>query len=352
MRVAIGAGGPASPEQWKRSVEFVQEAEKVGVAACWSAEAWGTDAVTPLAYLAGKTDRILLGSGIMQIWSRTPAMTAMTALSMATISDGRFLLGLGTSGPQVVEGLHGQPFAHPIPRMRETIDVIRLAFAGEKIDYSGRHIVLPRVGGQGKALKISQAPNTSIPIYLASLSPMSLELTGEVADGWLGTSFVPSGGSVQIDRIAAGAGRAGRSLADVDISAGGEVAFTDDLAGALADRKKAMAFSLGGMGSRTTNFYNDAFSRQGYADVAEESRRLWYEGRRDDAANIVPDEMILETNMIGTPDMVRERMRAFRDAGITTLRVGAAGSSMSERLDTLGRAMDLVAELNREPARR
>jgi F420-dependent oxidoreductase-like protein len=345
---AIGAGGPGSPEQWKRSVEFVQEAEKLGVAACWSAEAWGTDAVTPLAYLAAKTEKILLGSGIMQIWSRTPVMTAMTALSMASISGNRFILGLGTSGPQVVEGLHGQPFERPMQRMRETIEICKLAFAGERIVHKGELLELPRPGGEGKALKLSQNPNTTIPIYLATLSPKNLELTGELADGWLGTSFVPTKGKVQIDHIAAGAARAGRKLEDVVLSAGGEVNFTDDIEAVLAERKRAMAFSLGGMGSPTTNFYNNAFSRQGYAEVAAASRRLWVEGKRDEAAKVVPDEMILDTNMIGTPEMVRDRMRDFRDAGITMLRVGPAGESMKERLDTIGRATDIAAELNRE----
>ena len=345
MDVAIGAGAPGNPEQWKRSVEFVQEAEKLGVKAAWSAEAWGTDAVTPLAYLAAKTDRILLGSGIMQINSRTPVMTAMTALTMATISDGRFLLGLGTSGPQVVEGLHGQPFARPIERLRETIDIIRMTCAGEKVEYEGKHYVLPRPGGEGKALKLSQPANTSIPIWLATLSPNSMELTGELADGWLGTSFVPTRGAVQIDAIRRGIAKAGRSADAVTLSAGGEVCFTDDLEPLLQDRKKAMAFSLGGMGSRTTNFYNRAFARQGFDDVAAESQRLWFEGKRDEAARIIPDEMVLESNMLGTKDMVRERMQSFRDAGITLLRVGPAGRTTQERLDTLAQAVEMAKEL-------
>lgn len=344
MKVAIGVGGLGSPEQRQSTVEFIQEAERLGVAAVWSAEAWGTDAVTPLAYLAGKTETILLGSGIMQISSRTPVMTAMTAMSLGSMSGGRFLLGLGTSGPQVVEGLHGQSFARPIERLRETIDIIRMVFAGETVVYNGRQHVLPRLGGQGKALRVSQPPQ-NVPIYLATLSPNSLELTGEVADGWVGTSFVPSRGAALIDPIAAGAAKAGRSMKDLELSAGGGVVFTDDVDGVVAGQKRSMAFSLGGMGSRTTNFYNDAYVRQGYEEIAKESQRLWFEGKRDDAARIIPDEMVLETNLIGTEDMVRDRMRAYAKSGITMLRVGASGRTAGDRLETLGRAVDLAREV-------
>ena len=344
MKVAVTIGG----RSWSESADYVREAERLGVSSAWSAEAWGTDAVTPLAWLAAKTDRILLGSGIMQITARAPVMTAQTALTLSELSGGRFLLGLGASGPQVVEGLHGQPFAHPLGRMRETIEVVRLAMSGEKIAYEGRHLRLPRPGGEGKALRLSVRPNSEIPIWLATLSPKMLELTGEMADGWLGTSFVPEGADAFTSHIRRGAERAGRRLDDVDLSQGGDVAFTDDLEPLIATRKRGLAFSLGGMGSPTTNFYNDAYSRQGWADVAAEVRRLWVEGKRDDAVAAVPDDMVLATTMIGTEVMVRDRMRMWRDAGITTLRVYPAGSGLDERVATLGRAMDLVAELNRE----
>ncbi len=282
MKTAISLA--AEGGKWSDLVDFVVEAERLGVDMCWVAEAWGCDAPTPIAYLAAKTERMLLGSGIMQLGVRTPAMTAMTAMTLARVSDGRFLLGLGTSGPQVIEGLHGVPFAHPLGRMRETIEIIRKVFAGEKVTHDGKHFQLPRAGGEGKALRLSQPANTAIPIYLATLSPKLLELTGELADGWLGTSFVPEAAGGSLDYIAHGAAKAGRSLADIDISQGAEVAFGDDVDAMVAARKPGLAFSLGGMGSATTNFYNDAYARQGFAEVAAEVQRLWVDGRRDDAA--------------------------------------------------------------------
>ncbi|MBA3653474.1 MAG: LLM class F420-dependent oxidoreductase [Actinobacteria bacterium] len=336
--IALAAEGGA----WPELVDYVVEAERLGVDICWVAEAWGCDAPTPLAYLAAKTGRILLGSGIMQLGVRTPAMTAMTAMTLARISNGRFLLGLGSSGPQVIEGLHGQPFAHPLGRMRETIEIVRKVFAGEKLTYDGRHFQLPRPGGEGKALRLSQPANPGIPIYLATLSPKMLELTGEMADGWLGTSFVPEAAATSLDHIAKGAAKSGRSLADVDISQGAEVAFGDDVERMVAARKPGLAFSLGGMGSATTNFYNDAYARQGFAGAAEEVQALWVAGRRDDAAAAVPDEMVLATTLLGTDDMVRARLRVWQDAGVTTIRLYPAGRTVAERLATLARAFDLL----------
>jgi F420-dependent oxidoreductase-like protein len=341
MRVAVSLGG----RDWDEVAAYVREAERLGVAVAWSAEAWGSDAVTPLAWLAAQTDRILLGAGIMQISARTPVMTAQTAITLAELSGNRFLLGLGVSGPQVVEGLHNQRFSRPVERMRETIEVIRLALTGERIAYQGRHVRLPLPDGEGKALRLALRPNTAIPIYIASLSPRMLELTGEVADGWLGTSFVPEGADAFLSHIRAGAARAGRSLDAIDISQGGDVAFSDDVERLIAARKPRLAFSLGGMGSATTNFYNNAYSRQGWAEVADEVRGLWVAGRRDDAAAAVPDDMVLATTLIGTEEMVRERMRAWRDAGVTTLRVYPEGEKLPDRVATLEHAMAVAADL-------
>ncbi|MEN8184174.1 MAG: LLM class flavin-dependent oxidoreductase, partial [Myxococcota bacterium] len=224
MQTAIGVGGAASGRgSFERVVEFALEAEKLGVGVAWSAEAWGQDAVAPLAYLAGRTSRMKLGTGIMQISARVPSMTAMTALTLSSISGGRFLLGLGASGPQVVEGLHGRPFAKPLGRMRETIEIVRLALRGEKLAYSGRQHQLPLPGGQGKALRLAVPPDPELPIYLATLSPKGLELTGELADGWLGTSFTPEHAEAHLEHLARGAARGGRSLADLYIGVGGSV---------------------------------------------------------------------------------------------------------------------------------
>jgi F420-dependent oxidoreductase-like protein len=272
----------------------------------------------------------------------------MTALTLSRLSDNRFLLGLGTSGPQVMEGLHGVRFSHPLGRMRETVEIIRRVFAGERISYEGTHFQLPLPGGEGKALRLSQPANPGIPIYLATLSPRMLELTGEVADGWLGTAFVPEGASAFLEPLAAGAAKAGRMLGDLDLSQGAEVAFGDDVAAMAAARKPGLAFTLGGMGTAGTNFYNDAYSRQGFADAASEVQSLWVDGRRDEAAARVPDEMVLATTLIGTEDMVRDRLRAWRDAGVNTARLYPAGATLDERLVTLGRALDLVHEIDKE----
>lgn len=343
MRVAISLSVDRGP--WDECVTYVQEAEHLGVAVCFVAEAWGSDAATPLAYLAAKTERILLASGIFQVGTRSPALTAQTALTLAKVSNNRFILGLGVSGPQVVEGLHGVSFAHPLGRMRETVAIIRQAFVGERIQFEGRHFTLPLPGGEGKALRLSSPPNPDIPIYFATLAPKMLELTGEIADGWIGTSFVPEGADAYLDCLAAGAARAGRTLADLDLSQGGDVAFSDDIESLVATRKPGLAFSLGGMGSATTNFYNDAYSRQGWAEVAADVQRLWVAGKRQEAAERVPDDMVLQTTMIGTETMVRDRMRAWRDAGINTLRLYPAGDTLDERLQTLGRAIDIVNHL-------
>ncbi|MBV9934125.1 MAG: LLM class F420-dependent oxidoreductase [Actinobacteria bacterium] len=342
MRTAITV---TAEGDWPSIVDYVVEAERLGVSVCWTAEAWGTDAVSPLAFLAARTERIHLASGIMQLGARTPALTAMTALTLARVSGNRFILGLGASGPQVMEGLHGVRFAHPLGRMRETIEIVRRAFAGERIAYEGKHFQLPLPDGQGKALRLSQPANPDIPIYLATLSPKMLELTGELADGWVGTSFVPEAAASYLDPIAAGAARGGKTLADIDICQGAEVAFGDDVDAMVERRKPGLAFSLGGMGSATTNFYNDAYSRQGFADVAAEVQQLWVDGKRDEAARRVPDEMVLATTLIGTEAMVRERLRVWRDAGVTTARFYPAGDTLDERLATLARAVEIVADL-------
>ena len=349
MKVSIGIGGAASGgrrDSFQDNVEFVVEAEKLGVDTVWSAEAWGQDAIAPLAYIAARTERIRLGTGIMQISARTPSMTAMTALTMASISGDRFILGLGASGPQVVEGLQGRPFKAPLTRMRETVDIVKLAFAGERIAYQGRYHQLPLPDGEGKALRLAQPGNDRIPIYLATLGPNALKYTGEAADGWLGTSFTPEHADAHLDPIREGAKLAGRSLADIDIQVGGTVAFGD--AEALAEpMKTGLAFTLGAMGSAHTNFYNDAFKRGGWDAVARESQSLWVAGKREQAAAVIPTEMVLQANLLGGDTEIQERIRAYQNAGVTTLRLAPAGHDLRSRLDTLGRAMDLVAGLDR-----
>ena len=347
MKVSVGIGGAASGRRrdFEEQVEFVVQAERLGVDAVWSAEAWGQDAIVPLAYLAARTERVYLGTGIMQISARTPSMTAMTALTLATVSGDRFLLGLGASGPQVVEGLQGVPFKAPLSRMRETVDILRLAFAGEKLAYGGAHHRLPLPGGEGKALRLAQPGNPNIPIYLATLAPKALEYTGAAADGWLGTSFTPEHADAHFAHLRRGAASAGRTLADIDIQAGGVVAFGDDPAALVKPLQPGMAFTLGAMGSARTNFYNDAYRRGGWADTAEEVQRLWLAGKRDAAAAAVPERMILEANLLGDEAAIKARIQAHRDVGVDTLRVQPAGATLDERLRTLGRVMELIGDV-------
>src|SRR5881296_2129515 len=289
MNVAISLR--LATEDWEQGSAYVVEAERLGAHSVWTPEAWGHDAVAPLAFLAARTSRILLGTAIMQAGTRTPALIAMTALSLASMSHGRFRLGLGVSGPQVIEGWHGIRFDRPVRRLRETIEIVRRATRGERLEYKGEVYQLPLPGGEGKALRVGATPRPDIPVYLATLSPRSLEMTGEVADGWLGTSFMPEHARVFFDHLAVGAARAGRSLGHLDLQAGGVVAFSDDVERLGAARKPGLAFTLGAMGSREHNFYNDAFRRAGYAEAAREVQRLWLEGRRDEAAARVPDDM-------------------------------------------------------------
>jgi F420-dependent oxidoreductase-like protein len=343
MHVSIGIGSAYyNGEDWDQLVEYTIAADKMGVAQAWSAEAWGMDAIVPLAFLAAKTQNIKLGTGILQISSRVPSMIAMTAQSMDTVSKGRFILGLGVSGPQVVEGLHGAAFAKPLSRLRECVEILRIALAGEKLAYEGEHYVLPRPGGEGKAIRLSQPPRPELPIYLATLGPKSLQMTGELADGWLGTSFIPEHADVFLDHLESGAAKAGRSLADLDIQAGGYFEIGDNVEQLIAARKPAMAFTLGAMGSAKTNFYNDAYCRAGYEDTAKEVQNLWVSGKRDEAIRRVPDEMVLLTNLIGTEDMVKARLQAFADAGVNTLRISTGGETWPERTAALEEAMDLI----------
>ena len=345
MKISISIGSAYyNGEDWDDLVDYTQEADKLGVDQAWSAEAWGMDAIVPLAYLAAKTEKIKLGTGILQISSRVPSMMAMTAQSLDTVSKGRFILGLGVSGPQVVEGLHGASFAKPLSRLRECVEILRIALAGEKIAFEGEHYLLPRPGGEGKAIRLSQPPRPELPIYLATLGPKSLQMTGELANGWLGTCFLPEHASVFLDDLSTGTKKAGRSLNDIDIQAGGYFEISDDVDGVINKLRPGMAFTLGAMGSAKTNFYNDAYCRAGYEDVAKEVQSLWVAGNRDEAIRQVPDELITMSNFIGTQSMVEERLNAFKAAGVNTLRISTGGSTWKERTAALEEAMDSISK--------
>jgi F420-dependent oxidoreductase-like protein len=332
------------------AVDFVREAERLGADSVWSAEFWAGDAFTPLAYLAARTSRIRLGSGIAQLGARTPAMLAMTAQSLQALSGGRFVLGVGTSGPQVMEGWHGVAFDRPVRRTRETIEIIRAIASGERLAYPGEIYQLPRPGGQGRSIR-SRMPPGPLPIYVASLGPANLRLTGELADGWIGTGFLPESASAFLGPMREGAERAGRRLADLDLTVAVGVEFTDDIDAAGRRHAEGYAFTIGAMGAATTNFYNNAFERQGFADDVRDVQRLWLAGDREAARRRVPLALGLGTNLIGTDDIVLERLRLYRAAGITTLRATFhrdPAPGLDQRLADLERLLGLIARVNDE----
>lgn len=341
MQVGIAARVASSDD-----ADFVRDAERLGATSAWIAETWGQDALTPLAYLAARTERIDLCSAIAQLGARSPAMLAMSAMSLQLLSGGRFRLGVGTSGPQVMEGWHGVSFDSPLAMTRETIEIVRAVAAGERLNHAGHVYQLPLPGGRGRALRSALAPAT-VPIYVAALGPRNLELTGELADGWIGNVFMPEHAEVFLDRLAAGAARAGRSLTSLDLVIPVAVEFTDDVDAAVRRHARGYAFTIGAMGSTSQNFYNAAFARQGYGEDVQMVQQLWRAGRREEAADRVPPELGAKTNLIGTAAMITGRLRLYRDTGITTLEVKLDGDP-GARLDTLAHLMDLVAAVNEE----
>jgi F420-dependent oxidoreductase-like protein len=343
MRVGISIGSAYyDGSNWEDLVELVKAADRIGVHSAWSAEAWGMESTTPLAYLAALTSNIKLGTGIMQITARTPSMAAMTALTLARISHDRFILGLGVSGPQVVEGLHGASFAKPLSRLREYIDVVRQGLSGERIAIEGEHYVLPRPGGEGKSLRLSMSANPGIPIYLATLGPKMLELTGELADGWLGTSFIAEAGDVFTDHLKIGATKAGRTMEDLDLQVTANIEVSDDVDELINRYRPSAAFTLGAMGSAQTNYYNAAYSRAGFAEMAAEVQSLWVAGKKAEAISAVTDEFVLKTSMIGTEEMVKQRIHKTAEAGINTLRVAPVGATSDEQIGNLEYLFDLI----------
>jgi F420-dependent oxidoreductase-like protein len=347
LRVGIAAQPLTAP-----GVELVRQAERLGAESVWVPEYWSADALTPLAALAPQTTTMRLATGIVQLGARTPALLAMSALSLQALSGGRFVLGIGTSGPQVMEGWHGVRFDKPVRRTRETIEIIRAITAGQRLEYHGEVYDLPLPGSEGRPIRAAMAP-THVPIYVASLGPANLRLTGELADGWIGNSFFPETAEVFFAPIREGASAAGRDFAALDLTVAVGLEFTDDVDGAGRRHAEGYAFTFGAMGSAASNFYNNAFARQGYGDDVREVQRLWLAGDRDAARRRVPIAIGLGTNLIGPDDLVRDRLRLYRDAGVTTLRVGLPGDPATElerQLSDLARLLDLVRDVNGESA--
>lgn len=325
------------------AADFAEDLERIGVDSVWVPEVWGYDALTGLAYLAARTSSLRLGTFVVQLGSRSPALLATSALSLQELSGGRFLLGVGTSGPRVMEGWHGVRFRKPVQTTRETIEIVRIVSRGERLAHEGDVYPLPLPDSSGVALQPLVRPQ-HVPVYVAAMGPRNLELTGEVADGWLGNAFIPEAAEVFLDPLRDGAERAGRALADLDLVAPVAVEIHDDEESAEeAVRRHAAgyAFTIGAMGAGGRNFYNDAFTRLGYGAEVTEVARLWQAGQRDEAREAVPLDLGRLTNLVGTPDGIAQRVRRYRDAGITTLLAKLEGE-YADQLATLERLVDIV----------
>ena len=322
------------------------EAEKVGYDSVWTAEAYGSDAATILAWLAQATSRIKLGSAIFQMPGRSAAMTAMTAATIDQLSGGRMLLGIGTSGPQVAEGWHGQRFGRQLQRTREYIAVVRMALARERVVFKGETLELPLPDGPGKALKLTIAPvQERMPIYLAAIGPKNTTLAAEIADGWIPTLFSPEHVGEFRPLLEEGFARAGggKSLDDFDIAPTVNVNITDDIEAARDAVRPYVALYVGGMGSRRQNFYNALVQRYGFEDAAREVQDLYLDGKKEEAMAALPGELLDKVSLTGPPDVVRERLAIFRDAGVGTLMVSPMAWSLEDRREQLRTVAELAA---------
>ena len=308
-------------------VEMAQEAENLGFDSVWSAEAWGNDAFTPLCWIGAQTKKIKLGTAVAQLSGRTPTNCAMHALSLDYLSNGRFQLGLGVSGPQVVEGWYGRPFPKPLARTREYIDIIRQVFARQgPVTNDGPHYPLPYNGedgmGLGKPLKPIVHPlRDRIPIFMGAEGPKNIALATEIADGWLPLFYNPYDESVYDQSLT-------NMKPDFEIAQMVTVNVTDDIENALLAVKYYMSFYIGGMGAKSTNFHKDLFVRLGYEEEAEKIQQLFMEGKRDEAARVLPDELVDAMSLVGPKDRIKDRLQAWRDSKVTTLLVATTDKDM------------------------
>ncbi|MFI0239358.1 LLM class F420-dependent oxidoreductase [Streptomyces sp. NPDC016845] len=321
------------------NLAVAKEADKLGYAVCWAAEAYGSDAATVLAYVAAQTERIDVGSAIFQIPARQPTMTAMTASTLDSLSGGRFRLGLGVSGPQVSEGWYGVKFDKPLARTREYVEIVRKAMSRERVSYDGAHWTLPLPEGPGKPLKLTLHPQREhIPLYIAAIGPKNLEQTGEIADGAL--LIFPSAEHLEettITHLRAGREKAGKTMEGFDVCPTLPLAVgADKDVAALADFfRPYTALYVGGMGSPKQNFYNRLAQRMGYEKEAAEIQQKYLSGDKDGAAAAVPHQLIDSTTLLGSVDRIADRMRAYAAAGVTTLTINPAGFTLDERVAAL-----------------
>jgi F420-dependent oxidoreductase-like protein len=314
----------------------ILEAERLGYDSVWTAEAYGSDAVTPATWIAARTERIHVGTAIMQIPGRTPAMAAMTAMTLDALSGGRFRMGLGVSGPQVVEGWHGLPFGKPLARTREYVEVVRTIFRREKpVEFRGEYYQIPYAGadatGLGKPLRSILHGRPDIPIYLAAIGPRNVALAGEIADGWIPVFFSPDRMTMfrgWLDDGFAAGGRDAAARARFDVMPSVPVVVGDRVDECRASVKARVALYVGGMGARGRNFYNELARRYGYDDAARTIQDLYLSGRKAEAEAAVPDAMIDEVALCGPRERIRDRLAAYREAGVTTLMVGGTSDAI------------------------
>lgn len=342
MRLGVNIGYVAGPDTAER-VETAVAAERLGYDVAWAAEAYGSDSVTMVSWVGARTSRMDVGTAVMQIPARTPAMTAMTAATLDNLSEGRFRLGLGVSGPQVSEGWHGVPFRQPLGRTREYVGIVRMALHRETVAYDGAHYRLPLPDGPGKALKIMIHPRRpDVPIYLAAVGPKNLELTGELADGWLAIFFAPEHAEQSLAPLRTGLDRAGRSLDDFDVAPTVPVVVGEDLSECAEPVRAYTALYVGGMGSRKQNFYNALARRMGFDDAAQRIQDLYLDRRQRDAAAAVPFELIDQTALLGSKERIADRLHAYAEAGVRTINVSTFDTTHAERERTLRTVAEAV----------
>jgi F420-dependent oxidoreductase-like protein len=321
MRLGLNVGYWGLGISAEQQLALVREAESLGFHSVWAAEAYGSDAATVLAWLAAQTDTIKIGSAIFQMPARSPAMTAMTAATLDHLSNGRVIIGIGSSGPQVAEGWHGQRFPGQLQRTREYVAILRKALARERVEFDGEQYRLPLPDGPGKALRLMIGPvQERIPIYIAAIGPKNTQLTGEIADGWIPTFFSPEHVGEFRGLLEEGAARAGRKLDDsFDIAPTVNVCIDDDVDRARDAMRPFLALYVGGMGSRKQNFYNALVRRYGFEEAAKEVQDLYLEGKKEEAAAALPPELIDQTSLCGPKERIAERIGRYRDAGVGTL---------------------------------
>ncbi|OBG28778.1 LLM class F420-dependent oxidoreductase [Mycobacterium sp. 852002-51057_SCH5723018] len=345
MRIGLAinyAGG------FKEVAAEVADLERAGLDIVFVPEAYSFDAVSALGYLAASTERVQLASGILQLYTRTPTLTAMTAAGLDYVSDGRFTLGLGASGPQVIEGFHGVPYDAPIARTREVINICRRVWRRETLRHQGKHYTIPLPDGQGsglgKPLKlINQPVRESIPILIAALGPKNVELAAEMAEGWQPIFYLPEKArDVWGKALAAGQAKRDPALGELDVCAGPVLAIGENVEPLREFVKPHLALYIGGMGAKGKNFYHTLATRYGYGPQADRIQELYLDGDKDGAAKVVPDELVRDINLIGTREFVKERLAAFRESGVTTLNVAPIAGTPAERVKLIETLRELL----------